>query len=221
MNYIAYYRVSTRTQGNSGLGLEAQKTAVRQYIKPDDSIINEYTEIESGKNNNRTELIKALKQCKQDKAILIIAKLDRLSRNIAFIFQLRDSGVDFVCCDIPQANTMTIGIMAILAQQERELISERTKKALAEKKKQGVKLGKPEHLTDKARLNSIKTREIKANTNDNNVRALAHIILLKDKGHNYSEIANELNNNNFMTSKGKRFTAKAVTRLYYRHLEVS
>lgn len=107
--------------------------------------------MESGKKNNRPQLLAAIEYARKVKATLIIAKLDRLSRNASFIFTLRDSGVDFVCADMPDANTLTIGIFAVLAQHERELISSRTKAALQMKKKQGVKLGKPENLTDQAR----------------------------------------------------------------------
>jgi len=124
--YIAYYRVSTQKQGNSGLGLEAQKTMVKHHLKTDDILLEEYEEVESGKNNNRPQLQKAIEHCKNMGAILLIAKLDRLSRNAGFIFLLKDSQVNFKCCDMPEANSLTIGIMAVLAQEERELISKRT-----------------------------------------------------------------------------------------------
>ena len=139
--YVAYYRVSTRGQGESGLGLEAQKAAVAGFVKG--VIVAEYTEIESGKNNQRVELGAAIERAKQEKAVLVIAKLDRLSRNASFIFTLRDSGVNFQCVDMPDANTLTIGIFATLAQHERELISSRTKAALQAKIAQGCPAGYP------------------------------------------------------------------------------
>ncbi len=122
MKYIAYYRVSTKQQGNSGLGLEAQKQIVKQHLKSEDQLITEYIEIETGKNNYRPQLTEAIEHTKEAGATLIIAKLDRLSRNITFIFQLRDTKVPFVCCDIPDANTMSIGIFATMAQHEREMM---------------------------------------------------------------------------------------------------
>jgi len=132
--YISYYRVSTQKQGKSGLGIDAQKTAVSNFIGKNAILINEFEEVESGKNDERPQLYKAIEQCKKENAILLIAKLDRLSRNVSFIYTLKDSKVDFRCCDMPDANSLTIGIMAVLAQDERERISQRTKSALAELK---------------------------------------------------------------------------------------
>ncbi|GAB3900781.1 recombinase family protein [Spirosoma agri] len=148
--YVAYYRVSTRAQGDSGLGLEGQRYAVANFVKESDrraAIVAEYTEVESGKNNQRVQLTAAIDRAKKEGAVLVIAKLDRLSRNASFIFTLRDSGVNFQCVDMPDANTLTIGIFATLAQHERELISSRTKAALQAKIAKGAILGKPENLT--------------------------------------------------------------------------
>ena len=135
--YVAYFRVSTQRQGASGLGLSAQRTSVNGYIYNKGEIVAEFTDIESGKKNNRPELLKAIALCKDKGAVLLIAKLDRLTRNVAFIFTLRDSGAEFVCADMPEANTLTIGVMATMAQHEREVIGDRTRKALAEKKRAG------------------------------------------------------------------------------------
>jgi DNA invertase Pin-like site-specific DNA recombinase len=173
--YVAYYRVSTKMQGQSGLGLQAQKAMVTQFVK-NDPILEEFTEVESGKKDNRTQLLLAIAWAKQKGARLIIAKLDRLSRNASFIFMLRDSGVDFVCADMPDANTLTVGIFAVLAQHERELISARTKAALAAKKRAGAKLGKPENLGDQARLRSIQVRKQASQTSLANVQAMDIII---------------------------------------------
>jgi DNA invertase Pin-like site-specific DNA recombinase len=211
-NYVAYYRVSTQKQGNSGLGLEAQKNTVVNFVAGN-NIIAEYIEVESGKKDKREELGKAIAMANSQNAILIIAKLDRLSRNVSFIFKLRDSKVNFICCDIPDANTMTIGIFALLAQQERELISERTKKALAVKKQQGIKLGKPENLSNKARQNSIQIRQAQAKENENNKRAMALIQVLRNQKKTFRTIAESLNNSGFKTSRNNRFFPMSVKQL--------
>jgi DNA invertase Pin-like site-specific DNA recombinase len=129
--FVAYFRVSTDKQGKSGLGLDAQRQAVLQFLDGGSwSLIGELTEIESGKRNERPELEKALAACKRHKAKLVIAKLDRLSRNLAFIATLMDSGVEFVAVDNPHANKLTVHILAAVAQHEREMIAQRTKDAL-------------------------------------------------------------------------------------------
>jgi len=138
--YVAYYRVSTDRQGQSGLGLDAQRAAVKQYV---DGIIHSFTEIESGKNNNRPQLAAAISICKSTGASLLIAKIDRLSRQAAFLLALRDSGVQILAADMPHAGTLEFGIRAVVAQHEREEISKRTKAALAQIKAQGRKLGCP------------------------------------------------------------------------------
>src|SRR5450759_1516123 len=120
---VSYLRVSTREQGASGLGLEAQRAAVESFTASHGyQVVAEYQDVESGKHNERPGLRHALADAKARRATLLIAKLDRLSRNASFIMALRDSGVSFVACDLPEANTLTVGIMALLAQQERELI---------------------------------------------------------------------------------------------------
>lgn len=142
-NFIAYYRVSTDRQGRSGLGLDAQKQAVSAYLNGGKwSLINEFVEVESGKNNARPQLEAAISLCRRKKAKLIIAKLDRLSRNLAFIATLMDSGIEFVAADNPHANKLTIHILAAVAQNERELIAERTIAALAAAKARGKRLGR-------------------------------------------------------------------------------
>ncbi len=141
--FVAYLRVSTAKQGRSGLGLEAQHEAVQQFVigRGGKIIAPEFVEVETGKRNDRPELEKALKRCRLTGATLVVAKLDRLSRNAAFLMTLRDSGVDFVAADLPEANTMTVGVMAVVAQHEREAISQRTKAALAAAKARGRILG--------------------------------------------------------------------------------
>jgi len=144
MDVIGYIRVSTVKQGRSGLGLEAQEQAIEDYVKHTGAtLIATYREVESGRHNNREELHNALEHCRLTGATLVIAKLDRLSRNAAFLLSLRDSAIDFVACDMPTANRMTVGIMAVMAEAEADMISARTKAALQAAKARGQKLGSP------------------------------------------------------------------------------
>jgi DNA invertase Pin-like site-specific DNA recombinase len=169
--FVAYYRVSTDQQGASGLGLEAQRKAVETYLDGGPwRLVAEHTEVESGKRADRPELTKALLACRKHKAKLVIAKLDRLSRNLAFIATLMDSGVEFVAVDNPHANKLTIHILAAVAQHEREAISERTKAALAAAKARGKKLGGP-RLAE-ARRRSLAARSAAADAFAANVRPI-------------------------------------------------
>ncbi|WP_138994231.1 recombinase family protein [Larkinella sp. C7] len=211
--YVVYYRVSTQKQGASGLGLEAQKASVISFLGIEGKTQAEFTDIESGKNNNRPQLLQAIDYCQQNGARLLIAKLDRLTRNIAFIFTLRDSGVSFVCADMPQANTLTIGVMASMAQHERELISERTRQALAQKKKAGFQLGTPANLTDEATQRGLAVRQQNARMDPNNRRALALTQSMRQAGQSWTTIANTLNKHGFRTRRGKLFQAVQVQRI--------
>ena len=145
--FVSYLRVSTTKQGANGLGVEAQREAVRSYVSgavgEGASILREYVETESGKRNDRPQLQAAIEHCSLAGARLVIAKLDRLSRNAAFMIGLRDAGVDFVAADMPQADSFTVGILALVAERERDMISQRTKAALAVAKRRGTKLGNP------------------------------------------------------------------------------
>ena len=139
---VTYLRVSTARQGKSGLGLEAQQKAVADYLSTGQwNLLEEFVEIESGRNSKRPKLLEAIEICKASGAKLLVAKLDRLARDAAFLMNLKDAGIDFVCADMPEANRLTIGIMALVAEQEREAISKRTKEALAAAKARGVQLG--------------------------------------------------------------------------------
>jgi DNA invertase Pin-like site-specific DNA recombinase len=213
MNYIAYYRVSTQKQGTSGLGLEAQKAAVIQFTgNCNNCVVGTYTDIESGKNNERPELLKAIAQAKQTGAKLLIAKLDRLSRNAAFILKLKDSGVNFVCCDMPEANALTIGIMAIIAQQEREMISKRTREALQAKLarvgewRKGV-------ITADIHAKGQEAIKAKAASNQNTLRAKNYAKTLKEQGLTLQAIADRLNSEGHHSSTGKQYHRTSVNRL--------
>jgi len=218
-SYVAYYRVSSKQQGISGLGLEAQKNLVYNFLKGNKPI-EEFTDIESGtsKGNDRQGLKQALSYCKQHNAKLIIAKLDRLSRNVSFISKLMESEVEFIATDMPQANKFTIHIFAALAEQEAQFISERTQAALQEAKKKGKKLGNPTNLTNEARYRGTQSRMRQALENDNNRRATAMIVSMKKDNLSYRKIAKKLNEAGFVTSTGKLFSGSQVFTLYERYL---
>lgn len=215
--YVAYYRVSTAKQGISGLGIDAQKAAVATFLKGAD-LLAEFVEVESGKKNQRTELSRAIASAKAQGATLVIAKLDRLSRNAGFIFALRDSSVDFVCCDIPDANTLTVGIFAVIAQHERETISKRTKDALQAKKAKGEKLGTPENLTEEVRMMGVQARQRNAREHSGSRQATALIMSRRAQNASFTQIAKELNNLNFVARRGGTFNQKQVQRLHERAL---
>lgn len=211
---VAYFRVSTQKQGASGLGIEGQKACVTQYAKRiGGNIVKEFTEVESGKKNNRIELSAAIAEAKRTGSVLVIAKLDRLARNAGFIFTLKEAGVNFVACDIPEANTLTVGIFAVLAQHEAELISSRTRSALAAKKARGEKLGTPANLTTEAREKGREAHSRNAANNQNTITAKGYAKLLRDSKATLRQIADTLNAEGFKTPRGGQFSAVQVTRL--------
>lgn len=215
--YVAYYRVSTTGQGESGLGIAAQETMVKNFVKCDNCIIATYTEIESGKKNNRPELEKAIQHAKSLNGTLVIAKLDRLSRNASFIFALKDAGVNFVCADMPDANTFTIGIFALLAQQERELISQRTKAALGALKAKGIELGKVSNFSTEGRLKGAMARKKQAQESIENQQALEWALEYRKQGLTFKQTAEKLNNSKYKTTTGKAFAPMTVKRLLDRY----
>lgn len=212
MKYVPYYRVSTAGQGKSGLGLSAQQDIVQRFLKSGDSLLEEFVEVESGKRADRPQLAAAIAHAKLHKARLLIAKLDRLSRNVSFIFSLRNAEVDFVACDIPDANTLTVGIMAVLAQHERELIGERTRAALMAKKAQGHKLGMP-NITPEVTRRGLEVRQLNARANLANRQASELIRLYRKDGLTYRAIAEQLNQMGYRTRRGQEFLAMSVKRL--------
>ena len=226
--FVAYYRVSTKKQDGE---VPAQKTAVKNYLKNYYPPIESFTEVESGSKNNRPELLKALEYCKQHNCKLVVAKLDRLSRDLGFIANLQKSNVEFVCADMPEANSLTISLLACLAQWERDQIAKRTKLALAEKKKQGVKLGYHNPVVkrgvDKHTKKLLKEKEIRerakkikqsnkkiAEKNHKKVskrqladqKVLPTIKALRESGQSYMKIAETLNKTGIKTRWGKLWT---------------
>lgn len=213
-NIVAYFRVSTQKQGASGLGLEGQRACVGEYAKrTGGKILSEFTEVESGKNNSRVKLAEAIAEAKRTGSLLVIAKLDRLARNAGFIFTLKEAGVNFAACDIPEANTLTVGIFAVLAQHEAELISSRTKSALAAKKARGEKLGTPTNLTNAAREKGREAHSRNAANNQNTKTAKGYANLLREGGATLRHIADTLNAEGFKTPRGGQFAAVQVARL--------
>jgi DNA invertase Pin-like site-specific DNA recombinase len=162
--WISYQRVSTQRQGKSGLGLEAQRNAVTEFLNGGNwTLVKEFVEVESGKKaDNRPELAKAIQACRAYGAKLLIAKLDRLSRDAHFLLGLEKAGIDFVAADMPNANRLTVGIMAMVAEEERRMISRRTKDALAAAKRRGVKLGGDRGVKPTARARKLATEALQA-----------------------------------------------------------
>jgi DNA invertase Pin-like site-specific DNA recombinase len=214
-NYITYYRVSTQQQGKSGLGLDAQKTAVMTYLGSyGGQTLASFTEIESGKDNERPELHKALKRCRQTRATLLVAKLDRLSRNAAFLLSLRDAGVRFVAADMPEANEAMIGFMAVMAQYERDQISHRTRVALAAAKARGTRLGNP-NLRPGTAENAALARSALVSQATARAVDLNEVIMDAQQLGKTSlrQIAEHMNTLGIATPRGSQWTAAGIQRL--------
>ena len=218
---VAYYRVSTRKQERSGLGLEGQQAAVAVYAS-NKTILASYTEVETGKRADRPELAKALAHAKRARATLVVAKLDRLARNVAFTSALMDSGVDFVTCDNPYANRLTLHVIAAVAEDEARRISERTKAALAALKLRGVALGasRPEcrNLTVDARTSGLEAASEAIRENAFKAYEDLRVLVtgLKQGGFSLADIAKVLNSQGHRTRQGKLWTNDAVRRICIR-----
>jgi len=218
MRLIVYLRVSTARQGRSGLGLDAQRTATEAFAHHRDAtVLQTFTEVESGKLDRRPELTKALHLAQVTGATMLIAKLDRLSRNAAFLLTLRDSGVRFIAADMPDANELTVGIMALVAQQEREAISKRTKEALSAAKARGQKLGNPNgaqalKLARKGNAAAVQKLKIRADMHAARLRPV--LIDLAEGGiTSLGAVAAALNERGMLTPRGRAWHKSSVRNL--------
>lgn len=223
MKYVAYLRVSTARQGQSGLGLDAQRTAIDALLaERSGQLLDTYIEVESGTSNMRPELGKALHLARVTGAVLVIAKLDRLSRNAAFLLSLQDSGTRFIAADMPQANELTVGIMALVAQQERQAISKRTREALAAAKSRGTRLGNPNgaDALRRAGKGNLAALESQKRTADLHAESLRGIILdlRRPDGSlpSLGAIAVHLNERHVLTPRGARWHRSSVSNLLER-----
>lgn len=215
--FVAYYRVSTQKQGSSGLGLESQVGSTKDYIASiGGNLVNAFEEVESGTKDDRPELQKALRECRLTGATLLIAKLDRLSRNRRFLMDLQESSITFVCCDMPEANNFTVGILACMAEYERELISTRTKEALAAAKARGVVLGNPNlgKVRNTDTENATKALVAKAKSRNQELKQVVNE-LQDDSTEQLSlrGLAKKLNEAGYTTARGGEFHASSVSRV--------
>lgn len=215
--FIAYYRVSTVRQGRSGLGLDAQRHAVRSYLDGGRwQLLDEIIEIESGTRNDRPELRRALALCRVHRATLVIAKIDRLARNVAFVSALMESNVEFVAADMPHANKLTVHILAAMAEHEAEAISVRTKLALAAAKARGRKLGGDRgNLPAVAALGARTSAEVRRAAAETRARDLAEVIAgLRAEGHvSLRALATALNERDIKAPRGGKWSAAQVAAL--------
>ena len=217
MQIVSYLRVSTAKQGLSGLGLEAQRAAVKHFTAAGGhTLVAEFLEVESGRKADRPQLAAALTSCRLHRATLIIAKLDRLARNVAFIANLMDGGVEFVACDMPHANRLTLHLLAAIAEHERDMISQRTKAALQAAKARGVKLGNPNGaaaLLDGCRLAAERSAGVRRATAVQHAAAVAPILAeLSANGLSCREMASALNGRGVPSPSGHSWYAEQVRR---------
>ena len=215
--FVSYIRVSTQKQGRSGLGLEAQQQAVTDYLRSHGGdLIGQFSEVESGSRDDRPELHKALRACRLKGATLLIAKLDRLSRNHRFLVELQDSTVNFICCDMPDANRLTIGLMANIADYERQLISERTRAAMTAAKARGVVLGNPRlaecRYTDTQKATAA--RVIKSQAYKSAILEVITEMEIEQGGFlSAKEVAKRLNESGYQTPRGGEWSHTQVLRV--------
>ena len=205
--YVAYFRVSTASQGRSGLGLAAQRSKIEAFLEADDEVIAEYVEVQSGKTDSREQLWQAIAHAKKHSAKILIAKLDRFSRRVSFIAGIMEQGIGLVVAEMPHASDFQLHIFAALAQEERRLISERTRAALAEAKKRGVSLGK----------NALVLKERHRQQALEYARSVEPVLMpmVKD-GWSFTAIADQLNHAGIAAAKGGRFTAQTVKNIVIR-----
>jgi len=211
--YISYMRISQSSQMKSGLGLDVQKEKIDNFIKEDSEnriLINQYVEQASGKNNNRIELDKALKECKKTNSTLLIYKLDRFSRRVSFISNLMESKTKFLVVEMPNASDFQLHIYAAMSQEERRLISQRTKESLRQAKLRGVKLG----VTGKDRA-----RENKENRNKFLSNIKEELIELRKNHYSYSYISRYLNGKGYKSYRNKSFKPTTI-RNYCRYIHI-
>ena len=233
--FVSYYRVSTAKQGESGLGLQAQRNSVDNYIQGKGQIIEAFTEVETGtRKKKRVEIYKAIELAKKEKAVLLVAKLDRLARDVEFTAALYNANVEFICCDNPNANKLTIQLLSVIAEHEAEVISTRIKDALRVKKnkirrgnyinKDGsqmkpvdgkVRLGNPNGFGDYQKMGVEKIKE-NSLTNKANIQAMDVICGARREGMTFQQIADKLNKLQYTTRRGKQFKPIQVQRLYKR-----
>lgn len=215
MKFVAYFRVSTQRQGVSGLSLEAQQRSTQQYAMTRGEVIAEFTEVESGKNNKRPQLHAAMELCRKTGAVLLVATIDRLSRDAAFTVALKNSKLDFIACDMPEANALTIGIMALLAEQEYKVKSNRQKAQYESKRARGLghTFGHAANFTAETRALGPAKRRDEAQNNQANRTAWTVCSMLIEKNMTLDAIANTLNNGGFLTPKGAKFSRASVQRL--------
>ena len=228
--FVSYLRVSTVRQGTSGLGLEAQRAAVAGFLNGGDwTLVEEVLEVESGKRNDRPALATALKLCRKHRGTLVIAKLDRLARNVAFISNLMESGVEFVAVDMPSANRFVVHILAAVAEQEAEAISKRTKAALAATKARGTRLGGRRVSAERFAEIGAAARQVRTENADKRATELLPVIeRIKAEGaQSLRQIAARLNVRSINTARGGEWSAVQVQRVlaaarcYHTNLEPS
>lgn len=210
---VIYYRVSREKQAQSGLGLEAQAASVTAFVKQRGlETVAEYTEVETGTSRKRrTEIFKAIEHAQREGAILLIAKLDRLSRNLHFVSGLLESGVRFTAVDMPEANNLTIQLMAVMAEHEAKAISTRTKEALRAAKARGVRLGSPKAMTEEVR---VKGREkVSLGFKDAYRQNYGYIRLMRESGLSLRAIAARLNQEGYRTRSGAQWSATQIQRV--------
>lgn len=214
--FVAYYRVSTDRQGRSGLGLDAQRAAVAAWLAGKGQVTAEFTEIESGRKNNRPRLAEALAICRQRRATLVIARLDRLARNVHFISGLMESKINFVAVDMPEASRLTLHVLAAFAEHERDLISGRTRAALQAAKARGTRLGNPRA----AETIGLAHRANRAQADAFAAPLRAMLEAMRAEGQSYRAIADELNRRGISAARGGLWHAQSVLNLLARPISL-